>query len=321
MGSPEGETPPPGEFGDQSGKRGGEDVGKSLDRYSTAKAHTLRFLDSLGLERSLSLGLRWSAIRECGDYLKFRDYFRVGQVKLSAANFCKNHLTCGLCAIRRGARGLAVYLERVEQLPGFGVDVVPYLVTHTVLNGNDLGERLAHLLKSHRKLLHRRHLARGSAIAPVLGGVYSVEVTNRGNGWHPHMHSVWLAPPDAVDMHRLRDEWHGITGDSFEVDVRPVVALDDVPSGVSPYAAGFAEVFKYATKPAELGADLFEQAYPVLRGKRLLGSFGCLWGVKVPDSLADDLSGLEEEPYVEFLARFVAGRYRMSTTGEVCCDA
>jgi len=153
----------------------------------------------------------------------------------------------------------------------------------------------------------------------VLGGVYSVEVTNVGNGWHPHIHAIWLVRLDALPTTcQLRAEWELLTGDSFECDISPMRARVDLGDQVSPYAADFCEVFKYATKPAELGAELFAQAYPVLRERRLLASFGCLRGVQVPESLADDVSALDGEPYVEFLARYLAGRYRFARGEEVC---
>ena len=320
------ETPLPCAFGDEKGKRGGEEAGSvpsRLLRYGNAKGATLALLEGLGVERAVGLGLRWRRIRECGEYLKFRDYYQRETVKLVGANFCKNHLTCGLCAIRRGARGMAAYFEKAEAIPGFGVEVLPFLVTTTVRNGPGLRERLGHLLRSYRLLLDCRHggTRRASVMPSVLGGVYSVEVTNKGKGWHPHVHAIWLLPASGagVDTLTLRREWEAITRDSFECDVRAVARCDEVDVGVSPYAQGFAEVFKYATKPAELGATLFAEAYPVLRGRRLLGSFGCLRGVAVPESLADDVRGLEFEPYVEFLARYVAGAYRVCSSGEVRC--
>jgi hypothetical protein len=311
--SHEAETPHPDQLGGTTGQRGESTENRlhqALSRYGTAKAHTRKLMQALGKERTAQLGLRWDRITECGDWMRFRHYFRRDLLKLASSNFCKKHLVCGVCAIRRGARSLAVYLERVETIPGFGVDVVPLLVTTTVRNGPDLSERLAHLLKHFRHLLKRRHLARGSVMDGVLGGVYSTEVTNTGNGWHPHIHGIWLVRRDQVMLTPdLRAEWEALTGDSFECDVQPICPRHDLGDDVSPYAAGFAEVFKYATKPAELGAELFAEAYPQLRGKRLLASFGCLRGVKVPKDLADDLTALENEPYVEFFARWLGESY------------
>ena len=39
------------------------------------------------------------------------------------------------------------------------------------------------------------------------------------------------------------------------------------------------------------------------QGKRLTGSFGLLWGVKIPDTMTDDMP-LEDLPYLEMLYKF-----------------
>jgi hypothetical protein len=52
-------------------------------------------------------------LRTCGNYLLFRDYYTVGKVRLHAASFCKKHLLCPLCAIRRGAKMVKAYMDRL----------------------------------------------------------------------------------------------------------------------------------------------------------------------------------------------------------------
>lgn len=37
-------------------------------------------------------------------------------VRLHAAQFCKIHMLCPMCAIRRGAKALAAYLQRFEAI-------------------------------------------------------------------------------------------------------------------------------------------------------------------------------------------------------------
>ena len=43
-------------------------------------------------------------------------------------------------------------------------------------------------------------------------------------------------------------------------------------------------------------------AFNVLKGKRLTGSFGLLWGVKIPENLADEMPDDQDLPYLEMLA-------------------
>jgi Replication protein len=286
-------------------------LGKRLNRYGTAKRHTLDVMRSLGVTRAKRMGISSPvAVVQCGDWLRFRDYYTVGKVKLVAASFCKKHLVCGLCAIRRASRLMASYLERFAAIRKDRPELRPYLVTLTVRNSHDLPEVLAHLLRSLRTL-HRRRCRKNqpSVMHAVEGGVYAVELTHDAvTGWHPHVHAIWLADSDPGTFN-LRTEWHQITGDSFICDVRAIHAEQQDSDDIDPHAGGFAECFKYAMKPAELGADLLEQSYPVLAGKRLIGSFGAFRGVPEPEELTDDLSGFDSLPYEEFLCRFLGGHY------------
>ena len=306
------ETPHPDQLGGETGKRGErEGLRARLRRQDTAKSHTLALVSAIGSVNAQAIGLRYQRILECGDWLKYRDYFTGPGIKLHSANFCMNTLVCSLCAIRRASRNMAAYLERFQVVQAACPELRPYLVTLTVRNGPDLGERLKKLTDSLKLLHHRRVETKSkSLMREVAGGVYSIEVTNTGKEWHPHVHAIWLAE-EAPNMYALRGEWEQITGDSFICDVRPIVALTDVPADIDPHAGGFAEVFKYALKPSELGPAMMVAAYPVLKGKRLLASFGVFRGVQVPESLADDLTGLEDLPYFELLFRHTRTGYKL----------
>ena len=316
MGPPEKETPHPSELGGRKGKRGDTaDLAARVRRYGTAKSHTCKFVGAIGAATAQEIGIRFQRVVECGDWLKFRDYYTGPGVKLHSANFCKNTLVCSLCAIRRASRNLAAYLDRLKVVQAERPALVAHLVTLTVRNRTDLGEALAHLQDSLRTLHRRRSRANQPSIMhSIAGGVFSIEVTNNGNGWHPHVHAIWLAE-EAPNTYALRSEWEAITGDSFMCDVRPIELLTDCGPDIDPHAAGFAEVFKYAMKPSELGPERMVEAYPILKGRRLLGSFGVFRGVEQPRELADDCSGLEDLPYIELLLRYSTnGGYRREKT-------
>ncbi|WP_430930393.1 hypothetical protein, partial [Pseudomonas aeruginosa] len=55
-----------------------------------------------------------AGLSACGEWLHFREYYTVDKIRLHAASFCKQHLICPLCAIRRGAKSLAAYLARYD---------------------------------------------------------------------------------------------------------------------------------------------------------------------------------------------------------------
>ena len=286
-----------------------ENFGDRIARCGKAHTRTREMLEHLRGVRCTQAGKIAASLATCGNYLHFREYFTVGKVRLHNATFCKQHLVCPLCAIRRGAKALAAYLTRWEIIRAEHPDLKPYLLTLTIKNGEDLQERQEHLSKSLRKLMtHRRHFNAGVPRAPYTelckaqGGVYTLELTNKGNGWHPHCHMIVLAASEP-SQEAISSEWLKITGDSMIVDCRPI--------GGDP-AEGFMEVFKYALKFSDLSlADNWEAA-KVLKGKRLLNSFGLFRGVEVPESLLDE--PLDSLPYWDRFYRFIGGEYRF--TGE-----
>lgn len=282
----------------------GDSLSSRVERYGKARARAVAMLDHLNGECSQAAERAASRLSVCGNYLHFRHYFTAGDVRLHAARFCKQHLVCPLCAIRRGSKTLDAYLQRFEVVRAQRPALRPWLLTFTVRNGPDLLERFEHLADSFQRLQNRRRLwnkgARGAQwteFARVDGAVGSYEVTNRGNGWHPHLHMVALAPSEPLQA-ALRAEWQAITGDSFMVDVRPFQEAQDP-------AAGFMEVMKYALKFGDLSLPDNWHAAQVLRARRLLFSIGCFRGVDVPEELTDE--PLEGLPYFDLFYRYFAG--------------
>jgi len=280
------------------------DFWKRLDRYGKARGHSLQFAQFLTSQDEHKLA---RLLNDCGNYATFRDYFTIGQIRMESMCTCKKHLICNLCAIRRGAKALRIYLARVTTLLDQDPALKPYLVTLTVKNGLDLGERFAHLANSVRKYHKRRHGTRQTGeVRKAHSAVWSYEFTNKGNGWHPHVHSIWLChtPPDPVT---LSSEWRQLTGDSFIVDSRPLDMVDPV--------ASFCEVFKYAIKFADLANADRLHAHKTLKGKRLQDSFGDLRGLDVELTEGDDL--LDDLPFIRRLFHYVEGHgYVESSTSK-----
>jgi len=304
MGPPEAPKENADSLAGEIGVQGIEALPRRVDRYGKAKNRALDIAEYIGGVAQSQASLKDVAERvaACGDYLVFRHYFTVDRVKLHGASLCMKHLLCPLCAIRRGAKALKAYLDRWEVIRAQNGALRPFLVTLTVKDGDDLGERFAHLHRGQRELWKRKQRGRGSVLNGVVGAVWSYEV-KRGSGsgkWHPHLHMIALAEnqPDAGD---LAVEWKNITGDSHVVDVRPISQEDP--------ASGFIEVFKYAVKFSDQEPADTLAAYLALRGKRLIASAGCFRGVVVPDDLSmDDAQELEGLPYATLFYRYLAGR-------------
>jgi hypothetical protein len=141
--------------------------------------------------------------------------------------------------------------------------------------------------------------------------MFSYEVTNKGNGWHPHIHMIALLD-NYIDQKKLSDEWEAITKDSKIVDIRKITSKSGKTLDISD---ALLEVFKYALKFSDLDLELTWEAYRTLKGKRLLGAFGNLWGGSLePDSMLDDL--LDDLPYLEMFYTYskYLGSYELKTT-------
>lgn len=284
------------------------DLNNRITRYSKAKKHSLLMRDFLLSENSsLSIKVR-ASLSDCANYLHFRDYFTVKEVRLHTASFCKQHLVCPLCAIRRASKNVTAYLEKYNLIINENPYLKPFMITFTVLNGNDLLERFNHLKNSFRKLQNNMRLFLSNKnrayteLSLVKGAVFAYEISDIGNGWHPHLHMIGLCPR-RPSWDALVNEWKNITGDSFIVHVREL--SEDVSDG-------FIEVLKYALKFSELSPSQNWEAYKILRSKRLMGSFGLFRGVKIPESLLDE--PLENLPYFDRFYRFINGHYKL--TGE-----
>lgn len=273
-------------------------------RYGSAKENAYQFVPYLRQAGEEKLADEMSS---CGNYLAFRDYFTIGQTRLSKICTCKRHLLCPLCAIRRGAKSVRVYKGKVEELLRRNPKLRAYLVTLTVKDGVHLGERFNHLTGGVRAY-HKRRKGKGQTgeVRKASAAVWSYEFKRGKNSgiWHPHIHAIWLCE-EAPDAFQLSREWLDITGDSFIVDVTPLREDDTV--------GAFCEVFKYAVKFSELPDADRLHGYHTLKGKRLQGSFGELRGLDVEPSDSDEL--LDDLPYIERLYQFIPGAgYKL--TGE-----
>ncbi len=271
-----------------------------LDRYSRAHHRALEASDYARDGGEVNIARR---LQCCGSYLVFRDYFTIGKVRLHCADFCKLHLLCPLCAIRRGAKMVKAYLSRLAIVLANDSQLRPYMVTLTIRDGPELAERFNHLHGS----MQRYHEQRKHALAGqrqvveasrAVGAVWSYEFKRGSNSgqWHPHVHAVWLCR-EAPDQAQLSREWRAVTGDSYIVDVRPI-SQDPV--------SGFLEVFKYAVKFSDMPLADNWHGFETLRGRRLISSFGVFRGIEVPDDLTDE--GLSDDlPFIELLYRFARG--------------
>lgn len=169
----------------------------------------------------------------------------------------------------------------------------PLFVTLTMAN-SDNPDSVRILRRAFGKLRNRRLWK-----DKVLGGVAAIEVTNKGNGWHPHLHALvdcrWLAiktpePPRNIPKEdkkiyyeyaakELSMTWASILGQDT------AIVLATRARG----AATIKEVLKYSVKGSELldSPDRISEMIRMLEMTRLITTFGSIYGMS---------KELEEDP-------------------------
>lgn len=287
----------------QTGWDSTDRIPERLESYSNLKEATSEFTEWArdgGIPQFTREETRlFRKVENCGSYLIFRNYLTSNRSRMTGACSCKEHLICSFCAARRGVRNARAYQGRVEALKVENPSQRLVLVTFTVQNGPNLIERFIHLKNSMQAFLRRRNdsLRRDtpSSFHLVNGGVFAYEF-KRGAGldlWHPHIHMLALVPSDGfLDWQAVKDEWNLITGDSHVVNFSEVT--DD---------SAFLEVFAYALKFSEMTFPDRWHAFSILKGERLISSFGSLRGVEVPESSSDDLLD-SDEPWVDLIFKY-----------------
>lgn len=241
----------------------------------------------------------------CGSWLHFREWLESGEARLRNANFCQKFLVCRSCAARRAGKMVAAYAAKVEAIsssqpqPHF-----PAMVTLTVKNGDDLGERLAHLKASWSRMIAAARKGKSTSSTncriewnKVLGSIRAIEITKRKTGWHPHVHAFVLLS-DYIDHSALKEEWSRFTGDSF------VVGVTKCHNGIVP---GLIETLKYCSKLTELEPEDVLHVWRTAKGSRFTDPQGCLRGVPEPDIRQDDADGLTGA-YRDFMALWCSSR-------------
>jgi len=140
----------------------------------------------------------------------------------------------------------------------------PKHVVLTVRNTAELTKQYIQWVKKCFTRLRRRKFARNWR-----SGVYSIEVTNEGRGWHVHIHALIQAT--WIDAKELARQWADIVGQDF--------AIVWVKQAVGTEAAD--EVLKYAVKGNQIACwspEEIRQYILATEGIRLFGRFGELTG-------------------------------------------
>lgn len=201
---------------------------------------------------------------------------------------------CPVCARRISAKRTARYSAAVDSMQW------PLFVTLTRRNVRRINlEVIQHLRRSFRRLRQRKIWGTN-----VVGGVASIEITNTGKGWHPHLHAVidcrWLAhktpPPKPFESREtkqrkfkqagkeLAEVWAQCLGEAKAV----VHVKRAYGSGSTRDRSGHSdsiavEVLKYSVKTDDLlqAKDKIGGLLRLLGAARLVSSWGSCYGKKL----------------------------------------
>jgi Zn finger protein HypA/HybF involved in hydrogenase expression len=203
---------------------------------------------------------------------------------------------CGLrvcpdCASRMKVRLLAKYQKGITRLSNFYKRRLR-LVTLTLRNVPDLQAPDFNAISEIKEAFYRLR-KRPVLRKKIYGGVYGVEATNKGRGWHVHIHAVISSEfiRDACQEMKkaqnrqeeeklerencahckskcLRRLWQEETGSSV-VDVRKA-STDSI-----------IEVVGYITKPLSTqNAELLVDWWQIMRNRPFLKPFGCFYDMR-----------------------------------------
>lgn len=121
-------------------------------------------------------------------------------VSVSTANYCGQHMVCPACADRSQARRQARFSDsiRAQAEKVKSASRYAYMLTYTVKDGENLSERLNHLIASKRRFLkmgqkRKRKSAYSFGEASKIKAAISTIEIKRGKGsnlWHAHCHDL-----------------------------------------------------------------------------------------------------------------------------------
>lgn len=188
----------------------------------------------------------------------------------------------------------SVQRERLDRFGG-AVDLMqwPLFITLTMRNSGDV--ECVRELRRRWGMMRRRKLLKEK----VLGGVASIEVTNRGNGWHPHLHVIadceWLA------LHTPAPRWdesEAVRTQKREHAKLEITALWQQVIGDTDAITWIKRVkdesfLRYCLKYSVKGSTLIEckdaigPLIKVMERSRLVSAFGCLHG-RTAEMVDDD---------------------------------
>jgi plasmid rolling circle replication initiator protein Rep len=267
-----------------SGESHRRKMGDRSDAHGAARALRKRLLDRLRGEEASDLVKNF---QKCGERFELT-CTSCGELHEAERRCSKKW--CPVCVRRIATKRSLKFRAAVAAMKW------PLFVTLTMRNVDDLSHDAVRKLRRAFGKLRGRKLWK----AHVRGGAASIEVTNIGNGWHPHLHAIldceWLAfktpmPKASDSRERKRQQCKKAAQELERVWSK---CLGQNNSSVKVKRTNEADVVQEVLKYSVKGSDLVESkddVAPIIRcleATRLVTTFGTLFGKKLIRSDADD---------------------------------
>lgn len=170
-----------------------------IERHNPLSSLSIDHVSESGLTGD-DLSERIQRVQSCSSLVELKESWEKKDelleqiLSVSAANYCKQHVLCPICADRSQARRRAKYDDSIRTHARLGLH--PYLVTYTITDGDNLAERLQHLKRSLRSFRRmgqkRRHGQSGGEAGKIVAGLLTIEIKRgeHSGKWHVHAHEV-----------------------------------------------------------------------------------------------------------------------------------
>ena len=262
-------------------------------------------------------------ISNCNSWWLF-DYYKQQKVKdFKKTNLCKDKF-CNNCKKVKQASRLSNFMPLINQ---YKEQNSLYHLTLTVPNceGGDLALIIKTMFDSFRRLI--RYFALDKKIKGLdfekygyIGAIRSLEVTFRGDSYHPHLHCI-LAFNNPLINNKYIENTYSLSKKNgyrkftdFEILIQKIwyllnkkikvtkKAIDELELGYSCAIdnideSSAYEVFKYMTKSTDeeknvLTYENFKTLYFSLHRVRQIQGYGCFYNIKDDDSIIDEVDDL-----------------------------
>ena len=295
-------------------------IQKNIIRFTKSKDKTqnlLSFISNKDLTFKQNHHLADNVLKnvnECGSWLEFRHYYKQDKTKLHNANFCKKDKLCPACAMRRASKQVKKVFDYLQVNQELRTKNWYYIVLPVKHNSKEDFETVFNRarggLDTIRQAIrdNKRGKGKKSFFSQFDGLFYSFEVTKTKNGWNNHINLLCCSDVDIKGIYKkgktfihndIMRDWAKYTdNNSFVHSINKIdTSTDEV------MIKNLLEVFKYSLKFQSLKNEDLLEVYKYTYRKRLLGAFGCFYGIKVEDV---ELSGDDvlDDKFLEIIFRY-----------------